>query len=382
MDATATLPTRHAPAERDDDAAIRSQHQAFLDYRCTRMIDALPTLVLILNEHRQAVFANAAFLNLMSLTDMNPLLGRRPGEILRCVRTLGGENCGCGTTEFCRTCGAVKSILAGLAGKRDVQECRMTRLAGGRMEALDLLVSSTPFELGGRTYVVFAVRDISHEKRRNALEHIFFHDILNTAGGLREISALIADEAPAGVESLAEVARDTSARLVEGILVQRDLALAESNELAPQIGSVSAVEALNFVWRVFAPQKIAQGRTIVLDPATADVQLATDAKLLHRVLGNLVKNALEAVEPGRTVTLGCEAKDGRAVLWVHNPGLMPREVQLQIFSRSFSTKAASRGLGTYSVKLLTERYLKGEAGFTSDAASGTRFFVDLPLKPA
>ncbi len=57
---------------------------------------------------------------------------------------------------------------------------------------------------------------------------------------------------------------------------------------------------------------------------------------------------------------------------------MPREVQLQIFQRSFSTKGLGRGLGTYSVRLLTERYLKGSVSFTSSAEFGTTFRVRCP----
>lgn len=38
---------------------------------------------------------------------------------------------------------------------------------------------------------------------------------------------------------------------------------------------------------------------------------------------------------------------------------LPLLVQLQIFNRSFSTKGKGRGTGTYSMKLLTKRYLKG-----------------------
>ena len=45
---------------------------------------------------------------------------------------------------------------------------------------------------------------------------------------------------------------------------------------------------------------------------------------------------------------------------------MPRQVQLQIFKRSFSTKGAARGLGTYSMRLLSERYLKGVVSFTGE----------------
>jgi signal transduction histidine kinase len=57
---------------------------------------------------------------------------------------------------------------------------------------------------------------------------------------------------------------------------------------------------------------------------------------------------------------------------------MPKEVRLQVFQRSFSTKGADRGLGTYSVKLLTEKYLKGKVSFSSQQGEGTTFFVLLP----
>jgi sensor histidine kinase regulating citrate/malate metabolism len=50
-----------------------------------------------------------------------------------------------------------------------------------------------------------------------------------------------------------------------------------------------------------------------------------------------------------------------------------------IFQRSFSTKGFGRGLGTYSIRLLTERYLKGSVSFTSSALSGTIFRVRYPL---
>jgi CheY-like chemotaxis protein len=61
---------------------------------------------------------------------------------------------------------------------------------------------------------------------------------------------------------------------------------------------------------------------------------------------------------------------------------MAPHVQLQMFQRSFSTKGRGRGIGTYSVKLLTEKYLKGRVAFTSDPLTGTTFSVMVPLLPA
>jgi sensor histidine kinase regulating citrate/malate metabolism len=51
---------------------------------------------------------------------------------------------------------------------------------------------------------------------------------------------------------------------------------------------------------------------------------------------------------------------------------------LQLFQRSFSTKGEGRGLGTYSIKLLTERILNGKVSFTSSMDDGTTFRVLIP----
>ena len=48
-----------------------------------------------------------------------------------------------------------------------------------------------------------------------------------------------------------------------------------------------------------------------------------------------------------------------------------------MFQRSFSTKGAGRGLGTYSIKLLGEKYLNGKVGFISEQGRGTIFSVEL-----
>jgi sensor histidine kinase regulating citrate/malate metabolism len=62
---------------------------------------------------------------------------------------------------------------------------------------------------------------------------------------------------------------------------------------------------------------------------------------------------------------------------VKNVGVMPHDVQMQIFQRSFSTKGRGRGIGTYSIRLLTENYLKGKVSFTSNEVEGTVFSVEL-----
>ncbi|MCA1759692.1 MAG: GHKL domain-containing protein, partial [Bacteroidales bacterium] len=91
-----------------------------------------------------------------------------------------------------------------------------------------------------------------------------------------------------------------------------------------------------------------------------------------------VKNALEASPLKATVTLSFHENKDSIQFFVHNSTWIEREVQLQLFKRSFSTKGAGRGIGTYSMKLLGEKYLKGKVWFQSSPEKGTTFFIAVP----
>jgi signal transduction histidine kinase len=271
----------------------------------------------------------------------------------------------------------VKSILASLEGKKSVEECRLTRMVNMQTEAFDLLVYSVPFIYKNQKYCICSIADISHEKRRRALERIFFHDVINAAGGLEGLADLLESEAPAQIRNDLNMLKTGLRGLLEEIFAQRELASAESHELPVTMADIQSMDIMNQVIGTYANHEIAKDKKLRVDAASASVNFQSDPTLLRRVLGNLIKNALEASQPGDTVTIGCTADRKSLSFWVHNPTVMPREVQLQVFNRSFSTKGGGRGLGTYSVKLLTENYLRGAVSFSSEAGKGTRFTVKL-----
>lgn len=370
-------PTCFAPAERIEIEAIRRQTEVFLGMHCSRLMDAVSTILLVLNGQRQAIFGNRSCLEFLGMT-LEQLQGQRVGELFNCIHAK--ENAGgCGTTEFCANCGAVRAILTGLAGARDLRQCRMLRHKDRRVQALDLAVSTDPYLVEGEQFLVVSIADVSHEVRRRALEHIFFHDVLNVAGGLRGIAELLRAEAPKNLHREADVLFSSLDYLVDEIMSQKDLMAAENNELNPRMGEMDSVEFLKAVAESYASIPVARGIALLLDPDCEDFRLNSDPVLLRRVVGNMLKNAIEASREGQTVRLGCRRESREAVVWVHNQGFIPREAQLQIFNRSFSTKGQGRGLGTYSILLLTERYLKGRVQFESDPETGTLFQVSLPL---
>jgi signal transduction histidine kinase len=102
-----------------------------------------------------------------------------------------------------------------------------------------------------------------------------------------------------------------------------------------------------------AATRVAEGRSLLLDPAISEVALTNDRAQLGRVVGNMI-NALQAAAPAETVTVKCRCTEGWIEFAVHNPSVMPREAQLQVFQRSFSSKRRGRGLGIYSMRLLSE----------------------------
>ena len=338
--------------------------------------DAVTDMVVILNPQRQIVFCNSNVVKFLGLSLSSDGYGLRPGEAFQCIHA---HDCcgGCGTSEFCTACDAVASILSAQSGMPDAKQCRI--LWGDGWDALNLLVRTTPLRIGGDQFVVCALTDISDQKRREALEKVFFHDLLNEATCLK----LLADIDPKKniSEQVAKI-KNAVVKIIDEIKAQRDLAAAEHGELILRKESVTSKQLLADVVDTYQQYAQVKKCAIVLHRDMHDVSLVTDATVLSRVLKNMVKNALEAGGPGDTVTIGCDNSGAVVEFWVHNPILIPRDSQIKIFQRAFSTKGEGRGLGTYSMKLLTERYLGGRVNFTTSADEGTIFKVTLPIRQA
>lgn len=369
------IPAEFVPADRASEESLMRQAEYFTNLPpVCRIIDSIPDLLLVLNYHRQVIFSNKKN-RLIPNHLHNSIIGKHPGEVFDCIHALTGIR-GCGASEFCRTCGAAKAIINSNSGRTDYQECRIIQKSTG--EALDLRIKTVPFEHEGESFTFFTVSDISDEKRRRALERIFYHDVLNTAGGIQGFAQLFKMSTPEEIEELKDVMLELSERLVEEIIAQKDLTAAENNELSPEIAPVDVKKFLNTMLNLYTNHKNAYGKTIRIKPGSSDVVINTDPVLLRRVVGNMIKNALEASYSDQVIELSSELMNDQVNISVHNPGVIPSDVQLQIFQRSFSTKGQDRGLGTYSMKLLTEKYLNGKAGFTSTIERGTVFTIQLP----
>jgi hypothetical protein len=371
--------TYFAPAGRSSpDELEREQRRVLSVVGLQPAIDAMPICAAILNEHRQIVLANRSLLELLK-TENYEVLGRRLGEALGCAYWKEAPD-GCGTGLHCMACGAVAAIWQSQQTRGKSQhDCQfMPESPDG--SALDLRVTATVIEVGDSDFVICVVENVGEEKRLQVLSRTFFHDVMNTAVGIKGYSGYVASQAQLAPQQQQSVDRLSylANLLVEEIAAHRDLTLAESGELMLRYESAPASAVLEDLRALYQNHSITGTRKIVVG-ATWGGKIAIDLRLLRRVLGNMIQNALEASAADGVVTIGCERRGKDVLFTVHNSTAMPAKVQLQMFKRSFTTKEQQgHGIGAYSMKLLGERYLGGKVSFTSDEASGTTFTLSIP----
>ncbi|MFC2133892.1 sensor histidine kinase [Bacteroidota bacterium] len=345
-----------------------------------QILEGFPEFAIVLNENRQVVAYNSKGRNIVTIASLSKILGLRVGEIFDCTHKDDDPN-GCGTTRFCTQCGAAKSMMITRTKfDSNFEECRIISNAGGKNLASNLLVHTTPIELEGKKYTIFAIRDISSDKRREVLERIFFHDVLNTSGVVRGIASLIQNVNDENeTKDLLSILLKSSEQLVEEILSQRDLQYAEKGDLVLEFTKIKVNEALNIAYDLYRNHRLSDNKIFTVEQTEDNIEIETDFSLLVRSLGNLIKNALEASGSGDEIKIYATHDGSTISFHVFNNKVITPNIQMQIFQMSFSTKSdKGHGIGTYSVKLIVEQYLKGKVSFVSDKTNKTIFTITLP----
>ncbi len=101
--------------------------------------------------------------------------------------------------------------------------------------------------------------------------------------------------------------------------------------------------------------------------------------MVHAAI-NLIRNALEAMEPGGKLVIRSRKQDQELILEVSDTGsgISPENLP-RIFDEQFSTKPEGAGIGLGSVKRTIERLHAGKIEVDSQLGTGTTFRIRLPL---
>jgi len=110
--------------------------------------------------------------------------------------------------------------------------------------------------------------------------------------------------------------------------------------------------------------------------------IAADPDLLARALGNLVRNALEAMPRGGTLNVRTAARDGTVSIEVEDDGPgITEEQRTRLFVPYFTTKKGGTGLGLAIVQGIVSDH-GGRVEVESAPGAGTTFTLILPARHA
>jgi two-component system, sensor histidine kinase RegB len=122
-------------------------------------------------------------------------------------------------------------------------------------------------------------------------------------------------------------------------------------------------------------------REVIRTLVPEELEAVLPVETTRQVLAALVKNALDASEPGQPVELSARSQDGRVCFAVRDHGQgMTSETLARLGEPFFTTKQPGRGmgLGTFLARVFAEN-MHGSLVFESSAGQGTTAILELPI---
>ena len=200
----------------------------------------------------------------------------------------------------------------------------------------------------------------------------------------------------------ATVAHDLRGPL--GLIVQSINMIKQDPSLTPRMHQLieeNAIRSLKMIadWRSSTRQIVAQpvktnfsglikhvlegtaipGTINVITSVGDELEVVVDPDIMHRVLDNLLKNAVEAMPQGGKLSVSAEKEVDNFVIKVADTGFgIPEELRGRIFSPLYTTKVGGMGLGLTYCRRAVEA-MGGTIDFKSRVGEGTTFTIKLPL---
>lgn len=166
------------------------------------------------------------------------------------------------------------------------------------------------------------------------------------------------------------------ARMIMNLL---DIGKADEGQLAPSLALVDAGELIQGVIDELRLRASSIGIELVGQAQAIPMQ--ADRDLFHRVLVNLVENAIRHSPEGSTIDISARPTAAAVEIRVSDRGLgVPRAARTAIFDRFTSTGGSvNRGLGLAFCKVAVEAH--GGQIWVEDGAPGAVFCIRLPHAP-
>ncbi len=345
-----------------------------------RLFGAFPGAVAVLNQDLIIQYSNRNFAKLFAMEA--DITGREIGSFLPFVEAKGLVG------------------RAGRDGKSKEAELKLRLSHGG---SASFKTAITPFGLGREQGSLFLVNLEDVSERVRLEEHLLEAEKHSAIG---HMAASIAHELGnplsimiTSLEFLRYSLQQSHNELEEHVDIIQQNAV-RMHELLTSLSDMSGLGRFRFeredIRKAVIPvlsfvEKMAEksGITIKSDLASELPPCLVEVRQLRQVFLNLLKNAMEAMPKGGTITVRCgyhpsgiSAKEGSVTVEVEDTGIgVPFRDLETIFKPFYSTKQKGMGLGLSLCKGIIEKH-GGSIRVESQEGKGSRFIVQIPSDQA
>ena len=213
---------------------------------------------------------------------------------------------------------------------------------------------------------------IRHSEQMEAVSRMgatVAHDLRGPLGVIVQ-SVNVAKQDPQRTQRMLQLIEDSAVRSLSMIAnwrsSTREISLQpQETSLANLVGKV--VEGMSIPSNIKVAMKLENLGVIRLDP-----------DVTHRVIDNIVKNAVEAMPDGGRLTISGVRGPDYVSLSISDTGVgIPKEIGDEVFTPLFTTKSGGMGLGLNYCRRAVEAH-GGSIEYESEVNKGTTFTVKLP----
>ncbi|SHK61074.1 PAS domain-containing sensor histidine kinase [Rhodothermus profundi] len=353
--------------------------------RYQQLLEQLPEPVVV-HDGKTILYANAAAATFAGLAKPEELIGKSIYQFLQ--------------TEKAEAIRRYLELATQRGQQLPVAELQLIR-ADGAVREVELI--SAPVQYQGRPAFQVVLRDITERKQyerqlleakeraeeiarlKSTLLSNISHEIRTPLAGIIGFAEVLEEELDDPHRELASLIRDSGRRLLETLNTLLDLARIEAGAFMLTPEPFDAVDEVRQSVRIFQNMIENKGLKLVLDVPDEPVPVYLDRNGFHRIVINLVSNAVKFTDQGM-IRVALAARGDQLQLQVQDTGVGIDPAFLPHIFEEFrqehdglTRSHRGSGLGLAITHRLIEM-MGGRIEVTSEKGKGSTFTVWLPLR--
>jgi PAS domain S-box-containing protein len=203
------------------------------------------------------------------------------------------------------------------------------------------------------------------------------HDLRNPLTGIKNATYLLKKKGAA----ISEIEAKAMLEIIEREIGHSDKIIDDLLEYAKEMRlELHRCPLRNLIIEAITLIKVPE-KVKIINNIPDELKIKIDPNKIERVFINLVKNAIDAMPNGGTITINCQQKNSNFEISFSDTGKgIPEEIQSKLFTPLFTTKAQGMGFGLAICKRIIEAH-EGAIKVETETGKGTTFTVILPIEP-